>query len=162
MQTPALQVASAILQAGIIQALIILIVKLGQRGIPDYYQSSIHALIDALRDSQKREHETLVLISEVAGKTQADTEVTTVNLSPQTIARVKLVHNLNTFFSLEDIKGLCFYLDINYDSLGEGNMQHKILALLEHIERNNGEGLRRVIKLAKQQRGDLDWPQLKE
>lgn len=126
----------------------------------------IGKILDENREIKGQLNELTVLLSESLHKhTDEETikRIETVNLSAETVARFKIVDNLNRYFSLEDIKTLCFYRDIPYDNLAGDTKQGKIVSLLEYIEDSNHDGLRKFIKLAKEHKPQVtDWPDMKK
>ena len=69
--------------------------------------------------------------------------------------RVSLLRFLTTHFSLEEIKTICFLLNIDYEELGGEGKTGKARELILHVERNSQ--LVGLVLAAQALRPNLDW-----
>jgi hypothetical protein len=69
--------------------------------------------------------------------------------------RKQLRENLISFFSLDEIRTLCFDLKVDYDSLSGENKPDKVRELILHVERLNR--LEELISLCKSERPLANW-----
>ncbi len=78
--------------------------------------------------------------------------------STATIDRVSLLDTLDRRFSLDELKEICFRLDVSYDDLGGTAQREKARALIEYLQRR--EALATLLKLGLQMRPDIRWENL--
>lgn len=77
-------------------------------------------------------------------------------ISDTTIHRSVLRHNLNQFFSADEVENVCFDLGINYEDLDGSNKSAKIRALIIYCERR-GNAIDELVDTCKKSRPDVNW-----
>ncbi|MFN8474289.1 MAG: hypothetical protein U0822_18995 [Anaerolineae bacterium] len=74
------------------------------------------------------------------------------------IDRVSLLDTLDRRFSLEELKDVCFRLDVSYDDLPGTALREKARALIEYLQRR--DALASLLRLGLQIRPDIRWESL--
>jgi hypothetical protein len=69
--------------------------------------------------------------------------------------RTELLHLLITYFSLEELRTLCFEMMVDYDSLGGEGKLSKARELLMHLERH--DSLSQFMQKARSLRPNVPW-----
>ncbi len=74
---------------------------------------------------------------------------------PKNEYRVDLRRKIEQFFDLNDIRTLCYDLDINYENLSGGTFNTKVIALIEFVEHN--DRLDDLVRWCNEQRPKVTW-----
>ncbi|MFN8476182.1 MAG: hypothetical protein U0822_28710 [Anaerolineae bacterium] len=74
------------------------------------------------------------------------------------IDRVGLLDTLDRRFSLDELKELCFRLDVSYDDLPGAALREKARGLIEYLQRR--EALAALLRVGLQLRPDIRWETL--
>ncbi len=80
--------------------------------------------------------------------------------SEQTVYFRDLRKLIESYFSENDVKLICYDLGVEYEGL-EGNTKPiKVISLIEHLAHRGR--LKELIALLKEERGQVDWPEIPE
>ncbi|MFN8484808.1 MAG: hypothetical protein U0768_17375, partial [Anaerolineae bacterium] len=71
---------------------------------------------------------------------------------------VGLLDTLDRRFSLDELKELCFRLDVSYDDLPGAALREKARALIEYLQRR--EALAALLRVGLKLRPDIRWETL--
>lgn len=72
--------------------------------------------------------------------------------------RVSLHKLLSEYFSLEELRTICFYLYVDWDNLPGPEKSSKARELILHLERRGGDAVQDLIMVCKRERPKVDWP----